>query len=59
MSYVDVFDLHLPVCDQPITVGDVVAVGPNQHPQFEVMAIWAGKAWVRDTASGMDGVVPS
>jgi hypothetical protein len=59
MSYLDVFDVHLPIYDHLIAPGDIVAVGQNQHPQFEVMATRGDKAWVRDIASGMDGIVPA
>ena len=57
MSYLDVFDIQLPHYDQLVSAGDLVAVGPNQHPQFEVIAVRGDKAWLRDAAKGGDAIV--
>jgi hypothetical protein len=57
MSYLNVFGVGTFTYGQSIAIGDIVAVGPNQYPQFEVMATRGEMAWLRDTTSGLDGIV--
>jgi hypothetical protein len=56
-SYADAFSLetdHAP--EETIREGDLVRTGPNQHPQFTVVAVSGDKAWLREVQSGVDGV---
>jgi hypothetical protein len=39
-----------------IRPGDRVCTGANVHPNHEVIAVYGGKAWVRDLRSGCDGI---
>ena len=39
-----------------IRPGDRVCAGANVHPNHEVIAVYGDKAWVRDLASGCDGI---
>jgi hypothetical protein len=41
-----------------IAVGDLVRTGDNLYPYFKVIAIFDGRAWVRDVQYNVDHVVP-
>jgi hypothetical protein len=41
---------------EAILAGDVVRTGPNQHPQWRVIAVDGEKAWLRDLQTHADGV---
>ena len=43
---------------QLMGVGDVVRTGDNLYPYFKVIAIFDGKAWVRDVQYAADHVLP-
>lgn len=54
-SYSDVFALNLDrEYDEEIQAGDLVRTGLNLFPHFQVIALHAGKAWVRDVQTGVD-----
>ncbi|MFI4965672.1 MAG: hypothetical protein ACHP9T_09920 [Caulobacterales bacterium] len=54
-SYSDVFAIdHERGYDEEITAGDLVRTGANLFPHFEVLAVHGDKAWVRNTANGVD-----
>jgi len=58
VSFSDVFGLqHAPFEGEPPQVGDMVATGPNDAPQYQVLAIVEDKAWLRG-ARGGDHIVP-
>ncbi|MBV8682326.1 MAG: hypothetical protein JO111_17390 [Caulobacteraceae bacterium] len=57
MTYLNLFHVERPVYDEAISVGDTVTVGADQSRQFEVMALRGQKAWLRDSITGMDGIV--
>ena len=42
----------------PIHPGDVVRRSINRYPQYRVIAVSDGRAWVRDVQYGIDTVVP-
>ena len=41
-----------------VSAGDVVRTGENFHPYYQVVALTADRAWIRDTQHGTDHVVP-
>ena len=41
---------------EAILAGDVVRTGPNQHPQWRVIAVDGEKAWLRCVQTHTDGV---
>jgi hypothetical protein len=54
-SYSDVFSInHERDYEEDIHVGDLVRTGPNLYPHFEVVAVHADKAWVRNVQNGAD-----
>jgi hypothetical protein len=54
-SYSDVFAIsHERGYAEDIRPGDLVRAGPNFFPHFEVIAVSADKAWVRDVQTGAD-----
>jgi len=54
-SYSDVFGItHEQPFDPEIRTGDIVAMGQNHFPHFEVVAISGDKAWVRNVVNGAD-----
>ena len=56
-SYSDVFGIsHDREDPEEIQVGDLVRTGPNQCPQFSVIAVSGDKAWLRNVATGADGL---
>lgn len=56
-SYSDVFSIeHDREHDEEIHAGDVVRMGENFHPHYEVLAINGEKAWVRNVQNGADGL---
>jgi hypothetical protein len=58
VSYSEVFGIRYErESDQAINAGDVVCTGPNQRPQFSVLAVAGDKAWVRNVDNGADGIV--
>ncbi|HEY2048776.1 MAG TPA: hypothetical protein VGH03_05510 [Caulobacteraceae bacterium] len=57
MTYLNLFHVGKPTYDEAIGIGDIVAVGPDQGRQYEVMAIRGQKAWLRESVTGMDSIV--
>jgi hypothetical protein len=57
MSYLDVFHIQLPVYEHDLSPGDVVALGENAGPFYEVLLVRAGMAWVRSVTQGSDTLV--
>lgn len=58
ISFSDVYGIrHERDYDEPIHTGDLVRTGLNAAPQFAVLAVHDDKAWLRDVATGVDGVV--
>lgn len=57
MTYISLFHVGRPTHDEPIAVGDTVAVGADQMRQYEVMAVRGQKAWLREPITGMDAIV--
>ncbi|RAK52829.1 hypothetical protein [Phenylobacterium deserti] len=54
-SYSDVFSInHDRGYEEEIHAGDLVRTGPNLFPHFEVLAVHADKAWVRNVTTGAD-----
>jgi hypothetical protein len=54
-SYSDVFGIsHERGFEQEIREGDIVAMGQNHFPHFEVVAVSGDKAWVRNVQNGAD-----
>jgi len=45
-------------CNQVKGPGDLVMVGPNHGPVFEVVYIAQGMAWIRPVKNGQEGLVP-
>lgn len=41
---------------EAILAGDVVRTGPNQHPQWRVIAVDGEMAWLRNVQTHADGV---
>src|SRR5579872_7257307 len=57
ISYSDVFSIsHDRGYEEDIHAGDVVRMGPNLFPHFEIIAICGDKAWVRNTQNGQDNI---
>ena len=55
ISYSDVFGIsHERERAEDIRSGDLVRMGENLFPHFEVIAVHADKAWVRNVADGAD-----
>jgi hypothetical protein len=57
MSYLDVIHIHLPLYEPDVSPGDVVTLGENAGPFYEVVLVRAGMAWVRSVAQGADCLV--
>jgi len=58
VSYSDLYGIrHERDYEEHIAEGDTVSSGGNSGPYFTVMAVNAGRAWLRNVQSGMDGVV--
>lgn len=58
-SYSDVFSIsHDREHYEDIRQGDIVRSGPNLYPHFEVIAVHADKAWVRNVQTGADQLAP-
>ena len=57
MSYLDVFDIQLPTYDLDLARGDIVSLGENAGPLYEVMAVHGSQAWVRTVTNGSDSIV--
>jgi hypothetical protein len=56
-SYSDVFDIeHDRDYHEEIHPGDVVRMGQNSFPHFEVLAVHGEKAWVRNVQNGGDSL---
>ena len=56
-SYSDVFDIsHERDMDEHIVAGDLVRMGANAFPHYQVIAVYGEKAWVRDVQYGSDGI---
>ncbi|CAN7333874.1 hypothetical protein LJR219_001832 [Phenylobacterium sp. LjRoot219] len=54
-SFSDVFSVNQDRAHaEEIRPGDIVRAGPDLHPQFEVIAMDGGKAWLRDVQTGAD-----
>ena len=59
VSYVDVFGIEpVRAPSQDVRPGDLVRTGANLFPHFAVIAVADGKAWVRNTQTGDDGIAP-
>jgi len=59
ISYLDVFEIdHDQTEAEEIGIGDVVRMGANLAPEYKVVAISDGKAWVRNVQSGQDALAP-
>jgi hypothetical protein len=57
VSYSDLFSLNLDrEYDEDIFTGDMVRMGQNLHPHFEVIAVCGDKLWVRNLQSGEDHI---
>lgn len=57
ISYSDVYDISFERgYEEEIVVGDLVRTGLNLFPHFEVLAVNGGKAWLRNTVNGADGL---
>jgi hypothetical protein len=57
VSYSDLFSLNLDRgYDEDIFAGDVVRMGQNLYPHFEVIAVSGDKIWVRNLQSGEDHI---
>jgi hypothetical protein len=57
-SYSDVFKLeHEPPSAEEIGAGDLVRMGNNFHPHYEVIAVRGDAAWVREVQTGTDHLV--
>ena len=41
-----------------LQVGDLVRTGENRHPHYQVIAVSADRAWLRDVQCGADHIVP-
>lgn len=58
VSYSDIFGIRYErEGEEVIHPGDVVRTGESQRPQYAVLAVSDGKAWVRNVDSGADGIV--
>jgi hypothetical protein len=56
-SYSDVFEIsHEREFDEHIAAGDLVRTGANAFPQYNVIAVYGDKVWVRDVQYGSDGI---
>jgi hypothetical protein len=44
-------------CQQPKGPGNLVMIGPNRGPVFEIVYVAHGLAWVRPLANGQEGLV--
>jgi hypothetical protein len=54
-SYSDVFSIrHERDYEEEILAGDLVRMGCNLFPHFEVIAVSGDKAWVRNIQDGAD-----
>jgi hypothetical protein len=45
-------------CNLPKTAGDLVMIGTNHGPVFQIVHIAGPLAWVRPLANGQEGLVP-
>lgn len=45
-------------CNLPKAAGDLVMIGSNHGPVFQIVHIAEGLAWVRPVANGQEGLVP-
>ena len=58
VSYADLYGLFKePAQPEEISPGDVVRTGENNHPKYQVLAVQAGKAWVRNLDNAVDAIV--
>lgn len=56
-SYSDVFNItHERAHDEAIAAGDLVRMGQNHFPRFQVVSVYGEKAWVRNVDSGEDHI---
>lgn len=46
-----------PQCPQPKMAGDLVRIGVNAGPVFEIVHVAGDKAWVRPLTNGQEGLV--
>jgi hypothetical protein len=54
-SYSDVFSIcHDREYDEDIHAGDLVRMGTNLFPHYEVIAVHGDQAWVRNLQNGAD-----
>lgn len=45
-------------CNHPKQPGDLVMVGMNHGPVFEVIYVANGLAWIKPVKNGQEGLVP-
>ena len=45
-------------CNLPKAAGDLVMIGSNHGPLYEIVHIAEALAWVRPLANGQEGLVP-
>jgi len=45
-------------CNVPKTAGDLVMIGNNHGPVFEVVHVHGDMAWIRPLKNGQEGLVP-
>ena len=59
ISYADMFGCGPEISSQNCVIlrGDIVATGRCDWPRFNVVAVWDGKAWLRDVNTHDDCVV--
>lgn len=57
MSYLSAFKLEPATYDATLQVEDRVCMGLNRTPEFFVVAVSGGKAWIRGVTQPIDAVV--
>jgi hypothetical protein len=45
-------------CNEPKSAGDLVMVGSNHGPIYEIVHVEGSLAWIRPLANGQEGLVP-
>lgn len=58
VSYADVFGIQHAEHGEDIRSGDLVRTGANMFPHFHVVAVAGEKAWLRNTQTGADSILP-
>jgi len=57
LSYCDIFSINLDrEYEEEIFAGDMVRMGQNLYPHFEVVAVRGDKVWVRDLETNADHI---